>query len=151
MCIDPAIQWFLQKFNVHLYDLVAAFKAARIMCPVAVQWLRSTVANVSALRIFPFLDSDIIIDGLNAELPNYIAAAQDVAVSTEEEKVKWWKQHAELLPCWSSAVKQVLLVQPFSAAAERAFSILSAAFGAQQDSALSDYLQTSVMLQYNKR
>ena len=98
-CIDPAIQWFLQKFNVQLYDLVAAFKAARIMCPVAVQWLRSTVANVSALRIFPFLDSDIIIDGLNAEQPNYIAVAQDVKVYTEEKKVKWWKQHAELLPC----------------------------------------------------
>ena len=69
------------------------------MCPVAVQWLRHTVANVSALRIFPFLDSDIIIDGLNAEQPNYIAVAQDVKVYTEEKKVKWWKQHAELLPC----------------------------------------------------
>ena len=26
-CIDPAIQWFLQKVNVQLYHLVAAFKA----------------------------------------------------------------------------------------------------------------------------
>ena len=32
--VDPAIQWFLQKFNVQLYDLVEAFKAARIMGPV---------------------------------------------------------------------------------------------------------------------
>ena len=56
-CVDPAIQWFLRKFNVQLYDLVAAFKAARIMCPLAVQWMRPTAATVSALRIFPFLNS----------------------------------------------------------------------------------------------
>ena len=40
-------------------------------------------------------------------------------------------------------------MQPSSAAAERAFSLLSAAFSDQQDSALADYLQASVMLQYN--
>lgn len=86
--VDPPIQWFLRKFIVELFDLVTAFKAARTMCPVAVQWLRPTPTNVSALRIFRFLDSDIIIDRLITELPNYIAAAQDVVVSTEEEKVK---------------------------------------------------------------
>ena len=48
-CVDPAIQWFLRKFNVQLCDLVVAFKAARIMCPVAVQWMRPTAATVSAL------------------------------------------------------------------------------------------------------
>ena len=51
----------------------------------------------------------------------------------------------------SAEAKQVLLVQPSSAAAERAFSLLSAAFSDRQDSALADYLQASVMLQYNKR
>ena len=65
-CVDPAIQWFLQRFNVQLYDPVAAFKAARIMCPVAVQWMRPTAPTVSALRIFPFFNSDRIIDGLIA-------------------------------------------------------------------------------------
>ena len=146
-CVDPEIQWFLQKFNAQLYDLVAAFKAARIMCPVAVQWMRSTAATVSALRIFPFLNSDRIIDGLIAELPDYVAAAQDVVVTTKEEKVKWWCQDVERLPHWSAAVKQVLLVQPSSSAAERAFSLLSAALSDQLDSALADYLQVSVMLQ----
>ena len=87
-----------------------------------------------------------IIDGLIAELPDYVAAARDVVVTTEEQKVKWWCQHVERLPRWSAAVKQVLLVQPSSAAVERAFSILSAAFSDQQDSALADYLQASVML-----
>lgn len=58
--------------------MVAAFKAARIMCTVAVQWMRPTAATVSAFRIFHFLNSDRIIDGLIAELPGYVAAAQDV-------------------------------------------------------------------------
>ena len=40
---------------------------------------------------------------------------------------------------------------PSSAAAERALSILNASFNDQQHHALSDYLQASVMLQYNKR
>ena len=48
-------------------------------------------------------------------------------------------------------MKQVLSVKPSSAAAERAFSLLSAAFSDQQDSALADYLQASVMLQFYKR
>ena len=36
-CVQPAIQWVFQKFNVELYDTVSAFKAARVMCPVTVQ------------------------------------------------------------------------------------------------------------------
>lgn len=113
--------------------------------------MRPTAATVSALRIFPFLNSDRIIDGLIAELPDYAAAAQDVVVTTEEEKVTWWCQHVKRLPRWSVVVKQALFVQPSSAVAERASFLLSAAFSDQQDSMLADYLQASVMLLYNKR
>jgi hypothetical protein len=150
-CVQPAIRWFLRKFNVELYNTVSAFKAARIMCPVAVQWLAPTAETIKTLKIFPFLNNDATIDALVKELPQYVAAAQDVIISSEEKKVEWWKHHAEQLPNWSSAVKKVLLVQPSSAAAERAFSILNASFNDQQHHALSDYLQASVMLQYNKR
>ena len=55
------------------------------------------------------------------------------------------------LPRWASAVKKVLLVQLSSAAAERVFSILNSSFNDQQEHALVDYLQASVMTQYNKR
>ena len=79
---------FCKRFSVQLYDLRAAFKAARITCPVAVQWMRPTVATVSALRIFPFLNSDRTIDGLIARPPDYVPATLDVVVTTEEEKVK---------------------------------------------------------------
>ena len=87
MCVEPPIQWFLRKFNVELYDTVSAFKAARVMCPVTVQWLRPTPATVDALGIFPFLNSDATINGLIRELPQYFAAAQEVVIQCEEKKV----------------------------------------------------------------
>ena len=111
-CVELAITRFLRKFNVGLYDLLVAFKAARIFCSVTVQWLRPTNASVESLRAFPFLDSDAIINGLKAELPAYMAAAEDVVIPTEEKKVEWWCGHKEQLLRWASAVKQVLLVQP---------------------------------------
>lgn len=141
----------LRKFNVDLLDAVAAFKAVRVMCPVIVCWLRPTQATVEALRIFPFLYSDGTFNSLVRELPQYMTASQDLVIECEEKKVKWWQLLEEQLPYWSSAVKKVLLLQPSSVAAERVFSILSASFNDRQDHVLSDYLQASVMLQYNKR
>ena len=87
-CVEPAITWFLRKFNVDLYDVVVAFKAARIFCPVRIEWLKPTNALVGSLGAFPFLDSNTTIDGLRAELPAYLAAAEDVVIPTDEEKVE---------------------------------------------------------------
>ena len=53
------------------------------------------------------------------------------------------------LPHWSAVAKKVLLVQPSSAAAERVFSVMEALFNRQQDSALEDTVEASVMLSYN--
>ena len=55
------------------------------------------------------------------------------------------------LPTWSEVCKLVLLLQPSSAAAERVFSILSSICSTSQESSLEDYVQVSVMLQYNHR
>ena len=151
-CVEPAITWLLRKFNVDLYDVMVVFKAARLFCPVRIQWFEPTNALVESLRAFPaFLNSDTTIDGLKAELPAYLAAAEDVVIPTEEKKVEWWCGNEEQLPRWASTVKQFLLVQPSSATAERVFSILKASFNEQRNCALVDYLQASVMSQYNKR
>ena len=45
---------------------------------------------------------------------------------------------------------QQLLLQPSSAAAERVFSILKNTFGDQQQTPLGDYVEASLMVQYNK-
>ena len=120
--VQSAIEWFLRKFNVQLVQ-----------------------------QIFPFLNDDGIISGLKAELPAYLAATEDVVINTEDRKVEWWHNHKDQLPHWASAVKKALLVQPSSAAAERVFSILNSSFNDQQEHTLVDYLQASVMTQYNKQ
>ena len=94
----------------------------------------------------PFLNSQPTIDGLKSEIPTYMAAIEDV--STDINPVAWWKRHAMELPKWANAFRLVLLVQPSSAAAESVFSIVQR-FTAQQQSSLEDYLELSVMLQYN--
>ena len=84
-----------------------------------------------------------------AELSVYLAKAADV--SPETNTLLWWQNHSTDLPHWLTAVRDVVLVQPSSAAAKRVFSLLKASFGPQQDSALQDYVQSSIMLQYNNR
>ena len=51
------------------------------------------------------------------------------------------------LPKWSAPARKVILIQPSSAAAERIFSLLKATFSEQQELALNDYIETSIMLQ----
>ena len=70
-----------------IFYVMVVFKAARLFCPVRIQWFEPTNALVESLRAFPFLNSDTTIDGLKAELPAYLAAAEDVVIPTEEKKV----------------------------------------------------------------
>ena len=55
---------------------------------------------MSALCIFPFLNSYRIINGLIVQLLDYVATAQDVVVTSEEENVKMCCQHVERLSRW---------------------------------------------------
>lgn len=87
-CVEPAITWFLRKFSVDIFMILAAFKAPRLFCSVSIQWLRPKNTLVESLGAFPFLDSDAIINGLKAELSAYVAAAEDVVIPTEENKVE---------------------------------------------------------------
>ena len=48
-------------------------------------------------------------------------------------------------------MKKLVLVQPSSAAAERAFSIMASCFTDEQQSALEETVEASVMLRYNVR
>ena len=100
-------------------------------------------------RNFLFLDNDNIIANLARELPYYLAAADGVVMANEEEKLAWWAAHSDTLPHWPGVVKKLLVIQPSSASAERVFSLLKNAFNDQQDNALKDYLEASVMIRYN--
>lgn len=62
----------------------------------------------------------------------------------------FWKNYTKALPKWGEAASQALLCQPSSATAERVFSVMNSCFGDQQLSSLEDYLEVSVIMQYNK-
>ena len=106
--------------------------------------------DMDAFTAFPFVSTELI-EGLKWELPEYLAAADDVSDKTDV--MDWRKSHEQnsRLPHWTKACRLVLLVQPSSAAVERVFSLLNNAFTSQQESSLEDYLQLSIMLQYNYR
>ena len=78
-----------------------------------------------------------------------IAVCEGVHPSVDP--IDWWKSHGEEFTTWYESFKLVLLVQPSSAVAERVFSILANSFSSKQESALEDYFQLSVMLNYNYR
>ena len=67
--------------------------------------------------------------------------------------ILWWKNHERQIPnCyWAAAFQKILLMQPSSAASERVFSLLDNSFKDNQASAMEDYIEASLMLQYNKR
>ena len=149
-CINPGFRFYQQKFNVQFHNIVRAFKAARLCCPIQVQALHSTATSVQELKQFSFI-TDAEVVQLVEELPNYLdlATVDGAAIETEEGKVQWWVTHAAALPNWSTAVKKILLVQPSSASAERVFNLLQNAFSKQQEAALEETVETSVMLRYN--
>ena len=116
-----------------------------------VQSLSPDAAAIERLRCIAFLEDDEVIEGLKTELPSYLAECNGCRNLTNEEKGQWWGDHGAALQCWAAAARKILPLQVSSAAAERAFSMLKSAFGQQQLNALTDYLQTSVMLQFNHR
>ena len=147
-CIQPGLNFFQQKFSVQFHTVVRAFKVARLCCTIQVQVLKPTADSLEEFRNYPFLNDDSCIASLAQELPAYLAAAEGVTVSNESEKVDWWAAHRETLPNWAAVVKKLLLIQPSSASAERVFSLLNT-FSSQQEHALEDCLESSVMLRYN--
>ena len=147
-CVQPAYDYFYLKFINDLKPVLDAFKAARLFSPFKFHKLKPSATDIECLKAFPFLSPQETIDGLKMEIPMYMAAIASEDVSTEIDLIAWWKKHAIELPKWANAFKQVLLVQPSSAAAERIFSILQR-FTAQQQSSLEDYIELSVMLPFN--
>jgi len=146
-CVRPGLNFFQEKFNIQFISNVLAFKAARFCCPVQVTALRPDARSLEELKNFPFVN-DAMVAALATELPLYIAAADGFVCNNEEEKLTWWAAHQDTLPHWTALVRKVLLVQPSSASAERVFSLL-ATLSAQQEAALEDYIEASVMVRYN--
>lgn len=149
-CIAPAVEYFNQHFGPGgvLYDSVVAFRAARLFDPVKATELQPTVDEVAELANFPFV-FNVDAESMQGQLPRFLAACDGMRAVNP---LKCWVDHGDRFPAWSSVFRKVLLVQPSSAAAaERVFSLLENSFGKSQASALEDYVEGAIMLQYNHR
>ena len=129
---------------------MSAFKAVRLLSPTLVTQIQPTAPDIDQLKVLPFLPATVL-EHLKEELPTYLAKASVVASSDRSiDSLEWWKNNGTKLPYWSQAAQWIFLVQPSSAAAERVFSILNR-FSDAQTNSLEDYVESTVMLQYNKR
>ena len=149
-CMQPAYQYYQDKFiNGPLQPVVMIFKASRLLDPVKVNEMQPYAAAINSLRCIPFLDSGDVVHPLQHELAKYQALADHKA--DDINVLEWWSRHAREIPHWARACKQILLLQPSSAASERVFSLLQNSFGSRQELALEDYIEASIMLQYNNK
>ena len=69
----------------------------------------------------------------------------------DSEVLDWWHRNEMKFPNWANACKQALIIQLSSGTIERVFSLLQNSFQKQKKSAMEDYIESSLMLQYNKR
>ena len=127
-------------------------KNSKVTCPVTFQWLRPTHTTAKALRIFLFLNSDATINGLIREVP-LLPKTRHLMPGRESGGGSSTQSDFLIGPLLSRRCfwfSHLLLVQPPSAASESFLTQLSASFNNQQECALSDYLQASMMPQYKK-
>ena len=139
--------------------LIQVCKVARALDPsFAAQYLAPHHCDELVSTIAPLMDHiDPMV--LKAELPSYLAAAQnnvhiardDVDSFTNGVLLFWRNSSFEKLNEWRKAARIVFSMSPNSASCERVFSLLACMYGEQQDSVLADHLQASLMLRYNKR
>ena len=141
--IQPGLNYFKSQMEGPLKDTLSA---ARLFSPQKAHTMQPRATDLDSLHSFPFF-SDDHIERMKDELHVYLYKCAD----TDDAfcPLEWWRRNGEEIPNWSVAAHNVLLVQPSSAAAERAFSLLKASFHEQQDNSLQDYIESSLMLQFN--
>ena len=62
------------------------------------QCLNPTTESLREFRSFPFIKDDAKIAHLAEELPLYLAAAEGVTVTCENDKLTWWAAHEDARP-----------------------------------------------------
>ena len=110
------------------------------------------MAAITPLRSLDMLDQ------LKQEAPLYRAAAGSAGAFDKssvadytDAMLTWWRTNGGSFPAWALAARIVFASSPNSASCERVFALLKNLFGEQQMSALADYVQAALMLNYNQR
>ena len=138
----------MNKILIQFGDMESFLRQQDIGTATHTKEMQPKAADLDALTAFPFLSQENL-HHLKEELPVYLAKVVDISQSIS--LLEWWKDNSADLPFWSSAASKVILIQPSSAPAERVFSIMNRSFNDCQCNSLEDYIEASVMLQYNNR
>ena len=77
VCVATGLQYFLDKFSGELSESLAAFKAARLVCPQKMVEMQSNSQDIDAMQAFPFLKKPLL-ESLKKELPMYLTKATDL-------------------------------------------------------------------------
>lgn len=85
-CIVEASRYFKDKFDNNLKLAMAASKSARYFDPVKDSELKPSSNDIDDLKLLSFFDNGVT-SGLKSELPQYLAAAEDVSADTA--KLQW--------------------------------------------------------------
>ena len=142
-CIYSRLRFFSAKVQPRIL-------ADCVVQSVQVKQLHPKDASVEDLRMFSLFDDNGIIQGLTAELSQYLAIADGTVLDSGEGKLLWLSRNEANLLNWSSIVKKVFLVQLSSASAVRVLNIMKNFFTNQQDAALEETVEIPVMLCYNQ-
>ena len=113
--------------------------------------------GVDALADIKPLSYHNLITGMKSEVHAYLTACVGVVVDTSSMEaftnsvLLFWRRNGHKFPTWAAAARIMFSMTPNSASAERVFSLLKAMFGdAARASSLSDLVQGSLMLKFNK-
>lgn len=142
------------------YDCSQMFEVLRAVRAFDPSWAAHNLDAdaVDNLRVISSLEH--MVDRLQQQRAAYVAACTDVTIDHTESVddhpftngvLKFFAELGVTATAWSEAARIVFAFTPVSAAAERVFSLLNSMFQDQQTRSLGDYIQTAIMLRYNKR
>ena len=97
-----------------------------------------------------------MITGMKSEVHAYLTACVGVVLDTSSmeaftnDVLLFWRRNGNKFPTWAAAARIMFAMTPNSASAERVFSLLKAMFGDARATSLSDLIEGSLMLKFNK-
>jgi hypothetical protein len=93
-----------------------------------------------------------LCDDMVVEFPSLLvlyASLQDATSLNPEELLAFWSRNAHHVPAWACAARIFCLIQPSSAAAERAFSVWRTSVDDQQVVTLEDRQKLTMQIKFS--
>lgn len=139
----------------HFQESYQMWSLARLFNPAyAAQHM--SPADVDALSDIKPIAYHNLIEDMKSEVHAYLAACVGVVIDSSSMQsftdsiLLFWRNNGAKFPKWAEAARILFAMTPNSASAERVFSLLTAMFDDSRASALSDLIEGSLMLKYNK-